>query len=290
MPSVLTRLRATANHYLSGGECVSCPTFDDKESTSASASSTTCTCPAGYYADKTTSCKACPVGSSRTGSTIFGDSEKEDDSVCVANCASGKYWDGDSCEACPDNSVGAGGAATTCTCDANYWAKKSGSTWSCELCSGQRTKDATSTVPGSGSSEDEDTVCVDATSCTANHYLSGGECVACADGSTSTDATSTTCECGAAQYFADGSCNACPSTSTCASPPCSAVTECKCPADHYVEWKSNNWVCTECKSGQTKTATAIPADKSSEETASACSAATTCADDDITWPRMMIRA
>ena len=90
-----------ANHYLSGGECVSCPTFDDKESTSASASSTTCTCPAGYYADKTTSCKACPVGSSRTGSTIFGDSEKEDDSVCVANCASGKYWDGDSCEDCP---------------------------------------------------------------------------------------------------------------------------------------------------------------------------------------------
>ena len=123
----------TANHYLSGGECVSCPTFDDKESTSASASSTTCTCPAGYYADKTTSCKACPVGSSRTGSTIFGDSEKEDDSVCVANCASGKYWDGDSCEDCPDNSVGAGGAATTCTCAANYWAKKSGSTWSCEL-------------------------------------------------------------------------------------------------------------------------------------------------------------
>ena len=134
------------------------------------------------------------------------------------------------------------------------------------------------------------TVCVDATSCTANHYLSGGECVACADGSTSTDATSTTCECGAAQYFADGSCNACPSTSTCASPPCSAVTECECPADHYVEWKSNNWVCTECKSGQTKTATAIPADKSSEETASACSAATTCATTTITWPRMMIRA
>ena len=58
------------------------------------------------------------------------------------------------------------------------------------------------------------------------------------------------------------------------------MTECECPADHYVEWKSNNWVCTECKSGQTKTATAIPADKSSEETASACSAATTCADDD----------
>ena len=279
-----------ANHYLSGGECVSCPTFDDKESTSASASSTTCTCPAGYYADKTTSCKACPVGSSRTGSTIFGDSEKEDDSVCVANCASGKYWDGDSCEACPANSVGAGGAATTCTCAANYWAKKSGSTWTCELCSGQRTKDATSTVPGSGKSEDDDAVCVDATSCTANHYLSGGECVACADGSTSTDATSTTCECGAAQYFADGSCNACPSTSTCASPPCSAVTECECPADHYVEWKSNNWVCTECKSGQTKTATAIPADKSSEETASACSAATTCATTTITWPRMMIRA
>ena len=73
--------------------------------------------------------------------------------------------DGSSCQSCPANSKGDGGTATTCTCAANYWAKKSGSTWSCELCSGQRTKDATSTVPGSGSSEDDDAVCVDATSC-----------------------------------------------------------------------------------------------------------------------------
>ena len=77
-------------------------------------------------------CTACPTGSSKTGSTIFGDSGEEH-SVCVANCAENKYWDGDSCEACPANSVGAGGTATTCTCAANYWAQKSGSTWSCEL-------------------------------------------------------------------------------------------------------------------------------------------------------------
>ena len=33
-------------------------------------------------------CTACPTGSSKTGSTIFGDSKEEEDSVCVANCAS----------------------------------------------------------------------------------------------------------------------------------------------------------------------------------------------------------
>ena len=80
--------------------------------------------------------------------------------ACASRTApENKYWDGDSCEDCPANSVGAGGTATTCTCAANYWAKKSGSTWSCELCSGGRTKDATSTVPGSGDSEIQNDVC-----------------------------------------------------------------------------------------------------------------------------------
>ena len=32
-------------------------------------------------------CTACPTGSSKTGSTIFGDSAEETTSVCVANCA-----------------------------------------------------------------------------------------------------------------------------------------------------------------------------------------------------------
>ena len=118
-----------ANKYFADGSCQSCP----DNSNSAGGTATTCTCAAGYYAKSPAQLRArMSGGSSRTGSTIFGDSE-EDDSVCVANCASGKYWDGDSCEACPANSVGAGGAATTCTCAANYWAKKSGSTWSCEL-------------------------------------------------------------------------------------------------------------------------------------------------------------
>ena len=111
--------------------------------------------------------------------------------MCVANCASGKYWDGSACQSCPADSVGDGGTATTCTCAANYWAKKSGSTWTCELCSGGRTKAAGSTVLSGDKSEVEDTVCVDATSCDANHYLSGGECVACPDDSTSTEAAST---------------------------------------------------------------------------------------------------
>ena len=191
----------------------------------------------------------------------------------------GEYLDGATCQSCPANSVGAGGTATTCTCAANYWAKKSGSTWTCELCSGQRTKAAGSTIL-SGSGEVEDTVCVDAASCTDDHYLSGGECVACPVGSTSTDATSTTCECGASQYFADGSCNACPSTSTCASSSCSALTECKCPADHYVARPSGDWVCTECKSGQSRAATAIPSANNLVEDGNACSAATVCADND----------
>ena len=58
----------------------------------------------------------------------------------------GEYLDVATCQSCPANSVGAGGTATTCTCAANYWAKKSGSTWTCELCSGQRTKAAGSTI------------------------------------------------------------------------------------------------------------------------------------------------
>ena len=344
--------------YLDGATCQSCPA----NSKGAGGTATTCTCADGYYATKYTTtvdtCTVCPAGSSKTGSTIFGDSAAETTSVCIVNCASGKYWDGDSCEHCPANSVGAGGSATTCTCAANYWAKKSGSIWTCELCSFGRTKDATSTVPGSGDGEiqndvcnancaanqywdgemcaacptnsvgdggtatqctcaanywakwqgassyncelcsggrtkgatsmvpgaapgeDEDTVCADTTSCTDDHYLSGGECVACPVGSTSTDATSTTCECGASQYFADGSCNACPSTSTCASSSCSALTECKCPADHYVARPSGDWVCTECKSGQSRAATAIPSANNLVEDGNACSAATVCADND----------
>ena len=124
--------------YLDGSTCEDCPA----NSKGAGGTATTCTCADGYYATKSggnvNTCTACPTGSSKTGSTIFGDSAEETTSVCVANCAREQYWDGDSCEDCPANSVGAGGTATTCTCAANYWAKKSGSTWSCELCSGRQ--------------------------------------------------------------------------------------------------------------------------------------------------------
>ena len=150
---------------MDGSSCVDCPANSKGDGGTA----TTCTCADGYYATKSggnvNTCTACPTGSSKTGSTIFGDSAEETTSVCVANCAENKYWDGDSCEDCPANSVGAGGTATTCTCAANYWAKKSGSTWSCELCSGQKNQGRDLDGSRSGSSEDEDTVCVDATSC-----------------------------------------------------------------------------------------------------------------------------
>ena len=168
-----------SNKYWDGDSCEDCPA----NSVGAGGTATACTCAANYWAKKsgnTWTCELCSGGRTKDAtSTVLSGSGEDEDTVCVANCASNKYWDGSACEVCPTNSVGAGGAATTCTCAANYWAKKSGSTWSCELCSGQRTKDATSTVPGSGSSEDDDAVCVDATSCTANHYLSGGECVSC---------------------------------------------------------------------------------------------------------------
>ena len=89
--------------------------------------------------------------------------------------ARGQYLDGSSCQSCPANSKGAGGTATTCTCAANYWAKKSGSTWTCELCSGGRTKAAGSTIL-SGSGEVEDDVCI-------SHSDGYGDCECYCDGS-----------------------------------------------------------------------------------------------------------
>ena len=87
----------------------------------------------------------------------------------------GQYLDGATCQSCPANSKGAGGTATTCTCAANYWAKKSGSTWTCELCSGGRTKAAGSTIL-SGSGEVEDDVCI-------SHSDGYGDCECYCDGS-----------------------------------------------------------------------------------------------------------
>ena len=111
-----TDYASARGQYSDGSSCQDCPA----NSKGAGGTATTCTCADGYYATKSggnvNTCTACPTGSSRTGSTIFGDSKEQDDSVCTANCAENKYWDGDSCEDCPANSVGAGGAATTCTC------------------------------------------------------------------------------------------------------------------------------------------------------------------------------
>ena len=91
--------------YLDGGSCQSCPA----NSKGAGGSATTCTCADGYYATKYTTtvdtCTACPAGSSKTGSTIFGDSAAETTSVCVANCASNQYWDGQACATCPAGAV-----------------------------------------------------------------------------------------------------------------------------------------------------------------------------------------
>ena len=115
--------------------CETCPVG----STSTDATSTTCTCGANMYAKKD-ECSGCSAGTFRTGAgaVVPGADETKGDvclaqscsenqylkdgtctdcaagstsaggdvTTCVANCDANKYWDGDSCKACPANSVG----------------------------------------------------------------------------------------------------------------------------------------------------------------------------------------
>ena len=147
---------------------------------------------------------------------------KEEDSVCSRELRLEQYWDGDACQSCPANSVGAGGTATTCTCAANYWAQKSGSTWTCKLMlrsenqgcdlDGSRPAHARMRTPS----------VLTRLRATTNHYLSGGECVACPDDSTSTEAASTAC---------------------------------RCPDNEYAEWSNSgggSWSCESCPDGTVK--------------------------------------
>ena len=156
--------------------CVACP--DD--STSTEAASTACRCPDNEYAEWSNggggswSCESCPDGTVKSGGSLIPQASEASD-TCNGDCPANKYFADGSCQSCPDNSNSAGGTATTCTCAANYWAKKSGSTWTCELCSGGRTKAAGSTIL-SGSGEVEDDVCI-------SHSDGYGDCECYCDGS-----------------------------------------------------------------------------------------------------------
>ena len=89
------------------------------------------------------------------------------------------------CEACPAGSTSAGGSATTCTCEANKYAKNN----KCENC-GANTFRTGSVVPGANENKNE--VCLEK-SCSANQYVKDGACTDCPEGSTSAGGKATTC-------------------------------------------------------------------------------------------------
>ena len=149
-----------------------------------------------------TSCEpTCNAGYALTGSRSCDAGTLNDTAKCIAVvCDANQYWDGDSCEACPVGSTSAGGAATSCTCPANKYAAKSGSTWTCADCTAGRTKAANSAIPGTGDGETEASACGAASSCSANQYISGGVCTLCPAQSTSDDAKSKYCVCDGGYY------------------------------------------------------------------------------------------
>lgn len=75
------------------------------------------------------------------------------------NCTTEQYFDGSACLACPTYSSSAGGTATSCACEANTYASKIGSNWTCGNCTEGTTKAAGSIVPGTGGGEKEKDVC-----------------------------------------------------------------------------------------------------------------------------------
>ena len=161
-------------------------------------------CDPDYYVEDN-ECKACATGTTSAGGSDGNhvhdwDHQRGRVTTCTANCDANQYWDGDSCEACPVGSTSAGGAATSCTCPANKYAAKSGSTWTCADCTAGRTKAANSAIPGTGDGETEASACGAASSCSANQYISGGACTACPAKSTSDDAKSKYCVCDGGYY------------------------------------------------------------------------------------------
>ena len=166
--------------------------------------------------------------------------------ACISSCASGKYWDGSACQTCPANSDGNGGAETSCTCANDSRAVVTGSTWSCEECTGRQG----SKIPQSSGASDE---CPPPpsweegypppppTECTTEQYFDGSACQTCPDGSESTGGT--------AEY-------------------------CTCAANTYASKSGNTWTCANCTGGGTKEAgSVVPGSGSGEKENDVCSTA-----------------
>ena len=222
--------------YWDGDSCETCP----GNSVGAGGKATSCTCDEKYYAKltgDTWSCETCPTDSTKIGSVVPHTSGKSD--TCVSSCASGKYWDGSACQACPANSNGVGGAETSCTCNNNYRAVVSAGTWTCEECSGRQG----SKIPQPGGESDE---CVASQACTTRQYFDGKAkaCKTCPDGSTSEGGTAEFCTCG---------------------------------LNMYAVKSGNSWKCVECTGGGTKAANSqVPGSGNGQKESEVCSAASSC--------------
>ena len=222
--------------YWDGDSCETCP----GNSVGAGGKATSCTCNEKYYAKltgDTWSCETCPTDSTKIGSVVPHTSGKSD--TCVSSCASGKYWDGSACQACPANSNGVGGAEASCTCNNNYRAVVSAGTWTCEECSGRQG----SKIPQPGGESDE---CVASQACTTRQYFDGKAkaCKTCPDGSTSEGGTAEFCTCG---------------------------------ENMYAVKSGNSWKCVECTGGGTKAANSqVPGSGNGQKESEVCSAASSC--------------
>ena len=179
--------------YWDGSACQACPANSDGDG----GAETSCTCDDNYRAvvsDGTWTCEEC---SGRQGSQIPQSNGESDECVASKACTTRQYFDGEAkaCQTCPDGSTSEGGTAEFCTCGENMYAVKNRGTWKCVKCTGGRTKDANSQVPGSGSGEMESDVCSAASSCEEDHFLSGGKCEKCPANSVSSGGTATDCTC-----------------------------------------------------------------------------------------------
>ena len=164
-------------------------------------------CRPGTYKDEnTTSCTACPIGST---STLHSD---------YCHCQAGQFWDGNDCKhcssgfvseagshrcsACPSGFVSEAGSLrcsacpsgssplegrSKCSCPAGYiWDTKTNKTGTCEPCSpGSYKKDSQSRsckmCPGGTTSDVGSEHCI----CPPGHYWDGSACETCSLGSAS---------------------------------------------------------------------------------------------------------
>jgi hypothetical protein len=232
-----------------GAECAQCPSYSWRhgQGTGPPTSVYACHCPNEnwVWVPEEGRCHACPPGSkstgvgqetNRTGCKCTNEFMRWNGSSCegcpgfaaynytgpdTANpgckCRdTGWIWNGttNSCEACPENSVSAGGTGAPtnkpgCRCQNNHWGWN-GATQKCEVCPAYSNAEGTGEqVPGMGCK------CLD-----RNYYWNGSVCVRCPAGS-SLDGSNT---------------------------PFSTIPEhpkCKCVgANRY--WKPNLGICDEC--------------------------------------------